>query len=356
MTAAAAVLAGLALGLARPAGAADSAVVLEYHHVSTDAPDSTRVTPSTFESHLDFLAEHGFTVWPLRRILRHLDEGEPVPDKTVALTFDDAYESVYTEAFPRLEKRGWPFTVFVSTDYIDRGYSNYADWDQLREMAGDGADLGNHSRSHPHLVRRRDGESRQQWLARVRAQVTGAQKRLEAETDGAVKIFAYPFGEYTDAVEGLVRDLGFYGMGQQSGAVGAASDLAAAPRFPMATGFADMDQFATKVRSRALPAKVLAPDSRLLDGEPARPALRLRIPDGPYRLKQLACYASGQGRMDLQWLDRSEGTVSVRPRKPLGPGRTKYNCTAPSSETSGVFYWYSYLWIKPRADGSWYAE
>lgn len=340
-----------------PAAAADHAVILEYHHVSADAPESTSVTPETFEAHLDYLAENGFTVWPLRRVLGHLAEGRSLPENTVALTFDDGYRSVYTEAWPRLRRRGWPFTVFVSTDYVDRGFGNYMTWTQLRELAGSGVHLGNHSRSHAHLVRRREGESREQWLGRVRSEITGAQRRLEAEApDGAVRIFAYPYGEFSRAVRDVVAELGYFGVGQQSGAVGRSSDLAAAPRFPIATGFADLDEFATKVRSRALPVEVLAPEDRLLAAGASRPALRLRIPPGPYRLGSLACYASGQGRMRLDWLDREAGVVEVRPKKPLGPGRTKYNCTAPSSETTGIFYWYSHLWMKPNPDGSWYAE
>ena len=138
--------------------------------------------------------------------------------------------------------------------------------------------------------------------------------------------------------------------------MGRSSDLAAAPRFPLATGYAGLDRFATKVRSRALPAEVLAPDDGVLSPGAERPTLRLKVPEGPYRREALACYASGQGRMDLTWKDPEAGVVVVRPTKPLGPGRIKYNCTAPSSEDGAVFYWFSYLWMMPNPDGTWYAE
>ncbi|KPV40377.1 hypothetical protein AN478_09505 [Thiohalorhabdus denitrificans] len=351
-------LAGLVgAGLSGGARAADHAVVLMYHHVDADGPPSTSVTPETFERHLGYLEEHNFTVWPLVRVLRHLDRGKPLPPKTVALTFDDAYESVYTEAFPRLRRRGWPFTVFVSTDYIDQGYRGYLDWDQLRELAAeDGVDLGNHSRSHPHLVRRREGEDEAAWRERVRDEIRGAGERLAAEAGEPVPVFAYPYGEYDREVRAIVEDLGLYGVGQQSGAVGAGSDLRAAPRFPVATPYADLDDLGPKLRSRPLPVTVLAPEDRVLPAEARRPELRLRLEEGPYRAGALACYASGQGRMERTWVSEAEGVVAVRPRKPLRSGRTKYNCTAPSNEESGVFHWFSYLWIKPNPDGSWYRE
>ncbi|MEF8982747.1 polysaccharide deacetylase family protein [Thiohalorhabdus sp.] len=353
--AAVAVAAGVAILPATPAAAVDHAVILEYHHVGTDTPPSTSVTPETFEAHLGYLAEHDYHVWPLPRLLKRLEAGRSLPERTVALTFDDAYASVYTEAYPRLAERGWPFTVFVSTDYIDKGYAGFMEWDQLRELADNGAAIGNHSRSHPHLARPRRGDSRSAWLERVRAEIRQAQDRLAAETEDPVRIFAYPFGEFSAPVREMVADLGFYGVGQQSGAVGPTSDLTAAPRFPL-SGTTDMVAFATKVRSRALPAEVLAPGDGVLEPDADKPALRLRIPAGPYRLEALACYASGQGRIEVEWRDRDAGKVMVRPQKALAPGRTKYNCTAPSSETNGVFYWYSFLWMKPNPDGSWYAD
>jgi len=229
-------------------------------------------------------------------------------------------------------------------------------WEQLREVAAHGAELGNHSRSHPHLVRRQGGETAAQWRQRAVAEIRQAQQRLEAETDGAVRVFAYPYGEFDQGLKAVVGELDFSGVGQQSGAVGAVSDLRAAPRFPMAGGYADLDRFATKVNSRPLPVTVLSPEGRILGPEADRPALRLRLGEGGFRAAGLACYASGQGRMELTWVDKEAGVAEVRPRKPLGAGRSKYNCTAPSASQSGVYYWYSHLWMKRRADGSWYPE
>lgn len=52
--------------------AADSAVVLQYHHVSADTPASTSVSPEQFERHLEYLAENGFNVRPLERAIMAL--------------------------------------------------------------------------------------------------------------------------------------------------------------------------------------------------------------------------------------------------------------------------------------------
>ncbi|MDZ7829868.1 MAG: polysaccharide deacetylase family protein [Halofilum sp. (in: g-proteobacteria)] len=125
--------------------AASSGVVLEYHHVAEDTPPSTSVTPATFQRHMDYLADNGFEVWPLPRLIETVRKGGEVPDRTVAITFDDGYRSVYREVFPRLQKRGWPFTIFITTGYLDGGDRNFVTWDQLREMEA----AGRHDRQ-PH--------------------------------------------------------------------------------------------------------------------------------------------------------------------------------------------------------------
>jgi len=346
----------LAMASAVDAGsAAPSGVVLEYHHVAEDTPASTSVTPATFETHMDYLADNGFEVWPLPRLVEAVREGEPVPAKTVALTFDDAYESVYETVWPRLRERGWPFTVFVTTSYIDEEQGSFVTWDQLREMSAGGVTVANHSVDHPHMVRRRDGESRQAWLERMREQVTRAQKRLESEVDEVAKLFAYPYGEFSPPLQQMVKELGYVGFGQQSGAFGAKSDFTALPRFPLATGFASIDTFGLKVRSRPLPVARTEPESGVVGPDADRPALRLTLRGEAVRPRAVNCFVSGRPAD----VERSEGdspTLTIRPASPIGPGRTKYNCTAPPSDDTDGWHWYSFLWMKPLPDGSWYAD
>ena len=343
--------------LANVARAADSAVVLLYHHVAADTPRSTSITPALFGMQLDYLAAEGFHVWPLLRVLEDLRDRRPLPDKTVAITFDDAYVSILTRALPELKRHGWPFTVFVSTDAIDRKYGAFLSWRQLRQLAAAGATIGDHSLTHPHLLAREPGESDRDWAKRVRREIAGARRRIAAEMGpAAIPVFAYPYGEYDRELEKIVGSIETFAVGQQSGAVGVGSDLLAAPRFPMSTGYDSLAQFALKVRVRPLPVTVLAPSGHVLaDGE-SLPQLHLQLGAGHYRIGELACYASGQGRIIVDWVDRPARKLIVRPRKPLRPGRTKYNCTAPSNKVDGVFYWYSYLWMKKNPDGSWYNE
>ena len=52
-----------------------------------------------------------------------------------------------------LKKLNLPFTLFVSTDVIDNNFSNYMNWDQIRELVDNGVLVGSQTKSHPHLHR-----------------------------------------------------------------------------------------------------------------------------------------------------------------------------------------------------------
>jgi len=131
-------------------------------------------------------------------------------------------------------------------------------------------------------------------------------------------------------------------MGQHSGAMGSNLDFRFLPRFPMSEKYGVMKQFRNKILSLAMPLQqtpVIDPVTAA-----ARPVLKLQFDKQHARLKNLACYASGQGRVEVQWLSDKE--VKVQADSDLPPGRSRYNCTAPSDE-AGRFYWFSQPWIRP---------
>ena len=320
--------------------AADSAVVLMYHRFGEDDFPSTSIRTAQFEEQLAYLRDEGFTVVPLARVLDALINGTPLPDRAVAITIDDAYRSVYTEGFPRLAAAGMPFTVFVSTEPVDQGLPGYMSWDEMREMAKQGASFANHGAAHDSVLERLDNESESAWLARVRANIEAGATRLADELEPLENAFAYPYGEYNTATGDLMHDLGYISFGQQSGAVGPTADTRALPRFPMAEAFGDMDQFRTKVASKPLPVVRLEPwepvtTSRL-------PVVEITLGEADARYGELACFIGGQGRVDVSWLEPGI-RFAVGPTSAFSPGRQRVNCTAPHNE--GGYLWFSHQWI-----------
>jgi peptidoglycan/xylan/chitin deacetylase (PgdA/CDA1 family) len=331
-----------------PAVAADPhAVVFMYHRFGEDRYPSTNVRLEQFEAHLQHLADEGYRVWPVERVVRHLAGGEEIPERTVAITVDDAYLSAYTEAFPRLRARGWPFTVFVATGPVDQGLQGFMSWDQMREMQGAGVTFANHGVSHGYLVRRRAGEPETRWRGRMRGEIESAQRRLVAELGTAPLLFAYPYGEYDEALAGIVRELGYTGFGQHSGAVGVHSDARSLPRFPMAEAYAALPEFTAKARMRALPVAAYAPWNPVLGEDDRRPELVVTLGKGELLKGELTCFVSGQGRTPVRWLDPDRTRFAVRSRDDLPPGRSRYNCTAPDRQRN--YYWFSQPWLRPPA-------
>ncbi len=337
------------------ASSADHAVGLVYHHVSTSTPASTSVSPRQFDAHLAFLERQNFNVWTLGRILQALSNGEAVPDNTVAITFDDASTSVYTEVFPRMQKLGWPFPVFVSTEPVERGYGNTMSWQQLKEIAEAGNEIGNHSHTHAHLIRREKDETATEWRDRVTSDIDRAQALIESNLDISPKLFAYPYGEHSSELKAVVDEMGLMGVAQQSGAIGSQSDFLAVPRFPLATRSANISRLVISVRSRPLPViAVEMPNTEDYDAEP--PWLTLTLDDTKNRFAQLACFSSRGARLEIGEIPGDGLLVEVDLTGQTRPGRNKVNCTAPVAEEEHAFYWFSHLWMKKRIDGSWYSE
>jgi hypothetical protein len=115
-----------------------------------------------------------------------------------------------------------------------------------------------------------------------------------------------------------------------------------------------MDSFAIKVRSRPLPVQETEPESGVLGPDDDRPRLRITLGPGPYRTEAIRCYL-GSDTLAVELHPGSPARLDVRPKRALGPGRTKINCTAPATD-GDQWFWYSFVWMKPLPDGSWYRE
>jgi len=321
------------------------AVIFMYHRFGDSRYPSTNIRMDQFKAQLDYLQEHDYKVWALDRIMNYLQLDEPLPDKVVAITVDDAYLSFYQNAFPLLKARDLPFTVFVSTDVVDQGLPDFMTWDQLREMKEAGAAFGNHSADHAHLVIRHKGETEAAWRERIRGDINKSkarlQKQLGADTNKK-KLFAYPYGEYDDALTRLLDDMGYTAFGQQSGAVGQHTDRQRLPRYPMNEHYAVLDQFARKAASLPLPVTAISPREPVVQDNP--PRLELTLAGGDYVVSQLACYATGQGRIATRVLQQQPLRLSAQAAQAFASGRARYNCTAPTPDGKR-WYWYSHPWL-----------
>ncbi|MEZ5492153.1 MAG: polysaccharide deacetylase family protein [Gammaproteobacteria bacterium] len=327
--------------------AAEHGVIVQYHHVATDTPASTSLSPSDFQRHLTYLRDNDFNVMPLDQMLESLRSRQPIPDRSVAITFDDGYLSIYDTAYPMLREFDFPFTVFISTGPIDNGQAGFMSWSQLREMSEHGALIANHMVEHPYMLNREGTETESQWIQRLREELLYAEQRITTNTGQSLRYLAYPYGEFDPAVKAMLAAEGFTGIAQNSGAVGYHSDFLALPRYPLAGIYANLDTARVKFDSMAFHVLEQIPESPVTGAD--SPAARLRFAPGDYAFDQISCFANSQP-LPMVWLDRDSGLVELRPDQAFTGRRWRYICTAPSP-SSGRFFWYSVQWINPDADG-----
>ena len=138
------------------------------------------------DAHIKELTSGPYTVLPVPKIVERLIKGEVLPNRTVGITIDDAYRSVYEVAWPKFKAAGLPITIFASTANLDSGSGRHMNWEQLREMVERGASVGHHTVSHLHMVN--------SSLKLIDKELTAAHVRFEKELGFRPRLFSYPYG------------------------------------------------------------------------------------------------------------------------------------------------------------------
>lgn len=190
--------------------------VLMYHRVGTASnPWEARyaISPENFAAHMDMLAAAGHRAVGIDALVEWLEGGPPLPQGAFLLTFDDGFRGVREHALPVLEKRGWPFTVFLVSDLIGgedvwTRSSNPAgvtfpllDAEEIRDMQQRGCTFHSHTRSHASLPKLDD--------AALADQLAGSREALKGLLGHEVSYIAYPFGHLDERVEAATRAAGY---------------------------------------------------------------------------------------------------------------------------------------------------
>ncbi|MBT2399658.1 polysaccharide deacetylase family protein [Streptomyces sp. ISL-100] len=181
-----------------------------YHavgHRPAKAAYSLSVSPEAFAEQMELLGERGFTPLTTAQLGAAWRGGSKLPERPVLITFDDGYEGVHRHALPALAKHGFASTLFVSTGWLRGPYDGggaldtMLDWDQVRELAAAGTEIGGHSHTHPQMDQLPDD---QLWFETLRC------REIVTEELGTRPVsFAYPYGYSSRRVRRTVREAGF---------------------------------------------------------------------------------------------------------------------------------------------------
>ncbi|MFF5145642.1 polysaccharide deacetylase family protein [Streptomyces sp. NPDC013157] len=240
--------------------------ILMYHSVATAPNDATRalsVAPEAFAEQMALVGDLGLTPVSTADLAAGWRSGGSLPDRPVLITFDDGYEGVHRHALSVLAKHGFASTLFVSTGWIRGAYDTgggldaMLDWDQVRELAGAGCEIGGHSHTHPQLDQLDDD--------RLRTELVRSREIVTDELGAPPASFAYPYGYSSRRVRQAVRAAGY----TQALAVG--NDLARRRQGPFALQrvtvrrSTDAAEFARLLEGRSI-ARNFARDRALTKG------------------------------------------------------------------------------------------
>lgn len=182
--------------------------ILMYHYISEPPPGSDRirrdlsVAPDLFRAQLVTLREQGYTSITLAQLLVALQQGAPLPEKPIVLTFDDGHRDNYTNAFPILREEGFVGTFFLITNLVEERNVNYMTWEQIVEMREAGMEFGSHTMSHDTLPGQNATEVWQELII--------SRAILEQRLGQEVHALAYPSGKFDAGVAHLAHEAGYW--------------------------------------------------------------------------------------------------------------------------------------------------
>jgi peptidoglycan/xylan/chitin deacetylase (PgdA/CDA1 family) len=224
-----------------PAAAADDQVtvpVLCYHRFGPTVADSMTVTTKVFESQLQWLKDHQYTVIPLRTLVNYLrGQGPPPPPKSVVITADDAHKTVYTEMLPLVRKYNIPVTLFLYPSCISN--ASYAmTWEQLKALQATGLfDMQGHTFWHPNFKKEKKKLKPAEYQKLVDTQLTKSKAVLEKKLGTTVDELAWPFGIYDDDLEKNAAKAGYvaaFSIDRRNASL--SEKIMAQPRYLMVNG------------------------------------------------------------------------------------------------------------------------
>lgn len=126
-------------------------------------------------------------------------KGKPPRGHSVAITFDDGWESDYTAAFPLLVKQGVAATFFVIASQINQPGRLRAAW--MREMSDCGMEFGSHTWSHRYLTRLSDTE--------IARELSVSKGEIEQVLGRKISALSVPGGDYNDRILFMAEEAGY---------------------------------------------------------------------------------------------------------------------------------------------------
>lgn len=196
--------------------------VIMYHSVSRGTPGKYVVPPETLEEDIIYLKNAGYETIFVSDIIDFVQGKSVLPEKPVALTFDDGHYNFLSQVVPILREREARATVSVVGAFTDRetgqsrrsSYFSYLSPEELAAVALSGsAEIGNHSYALHSGIGAKPiwGESYERYKARFIRDADKCDALIRA-CGGSARVYTCPFGRYDGFTARAVREYGYGAM------------------------------------------------------------------------------------------------------------------------------------------------
>jgi len=182
--------------------------ILCYHRFGKTCKSNLCIPERTFAKQLEYLKNNGYHTIHLSDLMEFLNYKTAIPSKSVIITLDDGYRSIYEFAYPLLKRYGYTATLFIYTDFIEAS-GNALSWKQLRKLKAAGFEIGSHSISHADLTKKLPHENDQTYWSRITKEFINSKKIIDRELNQDTQFFAYPYGNYNQQILNLFPKAGY---------------------------------------------------------------------------------------------------------------------------------------------------
>jgi peptidoglycan/xylan/chitin deacetylase (PgdA/CDA1 family) len=238
--------------------------VLGYHDFSETEPETAmRINTTKFRKQMEAIRQLGISVVSLEEFSAWKRGEKDIPEKSILLTYDDGWKSVYTDAFPILREFGYPYTLFLYKNYVDGG-GKALTTPMIQEMIKAGATIGSHSVSHPYPIvfksHRKKGPDK--YDAFLRKEMGESKRFLESKFGVKAETYSYPGGFMTEEMLPLASEFGYtYAFTVQPGKVKRSTPDETLPRYMILGNYDRIFEFATTFRESQNP--ISAPEGAI---------------------------------------------------------------------------------------------
>ncbi len=178
-----------------------------YHVINPPPPGAKfpglYVPAGEFAAQMQALKSAGWHAVTLDQVEAYWTRGVPLgPGKPIVLTFDNGYQSQYTNALPVLKRMGWVADENIQLTGLPPSQGGLTD-DQVKGLVAAGWELDTQGMSHADLITL--------GASQLHYEVATARQMLKQRYGVAVNWFCYPSGHYNADVISEVKAAGYVG-------------------------------------------------------------------------------------------------------------------------------------------------